>query len=150
LGVNTADIFVVSLRWLLSFRKSKVKIDSDKAFQLLYIIGVLIFYVVLLFLFGFYLNKVMPFWNEIIDLFCGNIKFKNIQFASEELSSIAAFFGIWFFFFNLLPLGGLNGFTVVSILYESLVGAIIPDKIIEKINLLSLPLIITVYGLGMS
>lgn len=94
----------------------------------------------------FYVNELTPFFNQISAVLSGDQELSFVNITSEGWVTITAFFGVWFFISNMLPLGGLNGSVVVAVLYKAMAGSDIPEKLSSIYRIVTMPLMLGVYG----
>ncbi|NOQ72278.1 MAG: hypothetical protein GQ574_09770 [Crocinitomix sp.] len=118
---------------------SKTNIDTKVA------IMSWVFIAVLLLISIFYIQALTPFFDELKAMFNGEQELSFSSLNKDSWYTIIAFFGVWFYLSNILPLGGLNGSLVVSSLYQAVTGEQIPDKLTMYYRLITLPIIMGVY-----
>jgi membrane-associated protease RseP (regulator of RpoE activity) len=108
----------------------------------------LLFYIGLLAYFTTSLNHLIPFISHTSTFMAKGVTlWQSIpRFSTAQLFIFSAYLGLWLFFMNLLPLGGMIGYYLINPLYKSLVGKDIPEKFTESYTIISFFLMLFFYG----
>ena len=148
--ITTLSVFFVILiagllfRYLSNSLRKNIENRSGGGSQVLVCY---VFYAFIFLLICFYIHEQTPFFNTFVAIIRGEIDFSNFTVHQGNFKHICAFVGVGLFIMNMIPLGGLNGFKIVSSLYEHLTGCEMPEQVAIIIGLIGIPFSITMYGL---
>ena len=121
------------------FNKDREEISINRFQKNIYFILSLGLYLSVIYLFSFYINESIPFFDPLMEFLNGNYRISDILDLqnSDKLYESAAMMGIIFFIINLSPIGGFNGSKIIEILYESFSGRRISERKLEYYTILS-------------
>ncbi len=140
-------LLLAGLGTLFLIGRTQEKPHWSKEQNLLYFIITFLLYCGFFYLLLDTLNDIIPFYQIFTDMYAGKYSIRELfstPYSSEQTILIAAFFGVFFFIVNLLPLGTLNGLGVVNALHEYWTKEKMPGKFMQKYLLISL---VIVYGI---
>lgn len=128
--------------WKVHIKKNRAnKLEKKfvaKTYALVYFL-----YLIMMVSFGTLLNELTSVFDKLLSIEEIEPNYLNLLGAD----SIYMIFGFLFFFTNLLPFGGSNGFIIINISYEAITGSKVPSYFSDKIALFTYPLTIISYGL---
>jgi len=136
---------LVSFGYYLIFR---IVFPIKKSLKTPIYIFLIIFQSFILYIYSILINKVFPLYQYLNDIFIErnrvHLFFKDYNSISIEL--ILYSLGIIFFFINLFPIGSSVGFNVVTILYKSITGDKVSNRLFNSFSLVSYIFVLLLYS----
>jgi membrane-associated protease RseP (regulator of RpoE activity) len=122
--------------------------ELSTAQQVTSILLLLFLYLIALYLMVTVVNSRIPFVSHTYSFFSSDVKFRDLlpHLSFHQKVVFSTYLGAWFFFMNLLPIGGMNGFHILHAMYEALMGSKISNKIVERYTAISFFVLLPIYG----